>query len=321
MPITGAVFVLLLFTLHLDSPRTPFLKGIKAIDWSGSFLLIGGTVMLLLGLTFGGVMHPWDSAIVVCLIVFGVITLALFLSNEWKIASHAIIPLRLFRNRSNIACFAMCFCHGYVFVAVAYYLPLYFQAVLGAGPLLSGVYLLPYVLSISIVAAMTGVYIQQTGKYILTVYIGLPITILGIGLLVDIDVHVDWAKLVTFQIIAGTGIGMNFEAPLLAMQAAIDVKDMATGTATFGFFRTLSTAVSVVIGGVVFQNQMANQAPELAASIGPELAGELSGGDAAASIGLIDTLSPSQKVVVQQALNRSLRDMWIMVSLHLTRIR
>ena len=290
------------------------MKGIKAIDWSGSLFLIGGSVMVLLGLTFGGVMYPWDSTIVICLIVFGIVVLALFVLNEWKIARHPVIPLRLFRNRSNIACFSMCFCHGYVFVAVAYYLPLYFQAVLGAGPLLSGVYLLPYVLSISIVAALTGVYIQQTGKYIMTVYIGLPITILGVGLLIDIDIHADWAKLVIFQIIAGAGIGMNFEAPLLAMQAAIDVRDVATGTATFGFFRTLSTAVSVVVGGVVFQNRMASQLSKLAGILGPELAGELGSGDAAASIGLIGQLPHEQKVVVQEALNRSLRDMWIMVS-------
>jgi hypothetical protein len=34
--------------------------------------IIGGTLMFLFGLEFGGVNYPWDSPTVICLIVFGV---------------------------------------------------------------------------------------------------------------------------------------------------------------------------------------------------------------------------------------------------------
>ena len=46
-------------------------EGLKAVDWLGSLTIVGGTLMLLLGLEFGGVARPWDSATVICLIVFG----------------------------------------------------------------------------------------------------------------------------------------------------------------------------------------------------------------------------------------------------------
>jgi hypothetical protein len=52
-----------------------------------------------------------------------------------------------------------------VFIAGSYYLPLYFQAVVGASPLLSGVYILPFAISLSIVGVFTGIFIKKTGKY------------------------------------------------------------------------------------------------------------------------------------------------------------
>ncbi|KAJ9142420.1 Efflux pump antibiotic resistance [Pleurostoma richardsiae] len=312
LPITGVVFFFLLFTLHLDTPRAPLWRGLKAIDWSGNLLVIGGTLMFLLGLTFGGVIHPWDSPIVLCLVVSGVVVWALFVFNEWKLAHHPVIPPRLFRGRTALASFAVCFCHGYVFMGVAWYLPFYFQAVLGATPLLSGVYLLPFVLSITFTSALAGLYIQRTGRYILTAYIGLPVMVLGVGLMIDLDVGANWTKLILFQVIAGIGIGLNFEGPLLALQTTMPVQDVATATATFGFIRAMSTAVSGVVGAVVFQNQMSREGPAIVAALGPDAAAELGGNEAMANLSLIDSLPPEQKAIVREALYRSLRTMWIM---------
>ena len=212
--------------------------------------------MLLLGLEFGGVTYPWNSAKVICLIVFGIFTGFIFVLNEWKLAKYPVMPLRLFKKRSNIACLGVCFCHGYVFIAGSYYLPLYYQAVLGATPLLSGVYLLPFALSLAIVSAMTGIFIKKTGKYLPPIWFGLVLMTIGYGLFIDLDVDANWAKIIIFQIVAGIGVGPNFQSPLIALQSTVAPGDIATATATFGFTRNLSTAISVVIGSVVFQNQM-----------------------------------------------------------------
>ncbi|KAK5173948.1 hypothetical protein LTR16_011599, partial [Cryomyces antarcticus] len=138
--------------------------------------------MLLFGLEYGGVSHPWGSATVICLIVFGLVTIGLFVVNEWKFAKYPIMPLRLFKYRSNIAALLVCFCHGFVFIAGSYYMPLYFQAVLGATPLLSGVYLLPFALSLSFASAGTGIFIRKTGKYLPPIWFGMAWMTLGFGL-------------------------------------------------------------------------------------------------------------------------------------------
>jgi hypothetical protein len=73
--------------------------------------------------------------------------------------------------------------------------------------------------------------------------------------------------------------------------------------------------VAVVIGSVVFQNQMIKKFPTLLAALGPQLATQLSGGSAGANVGLVASLPAAQKEVVRQAFYESLRIMWIMVSI------
>ncbi|KAM5356606.1 hypothetical protein ACJ41O_003252 [Fusarium nematophilum] len=312
LPITAAVFLLLVLTLRLPSPNTPVWAGLKAIDWPGSLLIIGGTLMLLLGLYLGGVYEPWNSAPVVCLIVFGVATGALFVLNEWKLAEYPVLPVHLFRAWSSAAAYAVTFFHAFVFMGVAYYLPLYFQAVLLASPLRSGLYLLPFILSITITAAVTGAYIQLTGKYLPAIHSGLIIMTLGIGLMIDLDLDLNRKKLIPFQIVSGIGVGMNFEGPLLAVQTVVPLEDVAAATTAMSFVRTIATAISVVIGGVLFQNEMKGQKEMLVEALGPELARLFDGATASASVDVVKTLPPDAQLIVRKAFFHSLDSMWIM---------
>jgi hypothetical protein len=135
--------------------------------------MVGGTIMLLLGLEFGGIAHPWDSAIVLCLIIFGAVVIGLFFLVEWRIAPYPLMPLELFSKRSNLAALGVCFFHSFVFISGNYFLPLYFQAVLGATPILSGVYLLPQALALSFMSMITGITIKKTGKYLPLIWFGM----------------------------------------------------------------------------------------------------------------------------------------------------
>jgi hypothetical protein len=218
----------------------------------------------------------------------------------------------MFKHRSAIASLGVCFCHGIVFISGSYYLPLYFQAVIGATPLLSGVYTLAFALSLSLSSVATGIFIKKTGNYLPPIWFGMTFMVLGWGLFIDLDSKANWAKIFLFQIVAGIGIGPNFQAPLIALQNFVPPRDIATATATFGFIRSLATAIGVVIGSVVFQNEMQKQSASLVASLGPKLAGTLSGGSAGASVGIVSSLPPAQRTIARQAFYKSLRTMWIL---------
>jgi len=311
VPFDGLAFIIILLFLDIETPKTAIIPGLKAIDWIGVITITAGTVMFLLGLEYGGVSFPWSSATVVCLLVFGVVLVVLFFLNEWKLAKYPMMPLRLFKRKSNIAALSVCFVHGFVFISGAYFYPLYFQAVLGANPILSGVYLFPFVLSLSIVTVIVGFFIKKTGQYLPPIYLGVLFMTIGFGLYIDLPNGRIWGRIIPYQIIAGIGVGPNFQAPLIALQTLVEPRDIATATATFGFVRQLATAISVVIGGVIFQNGMMKREGTLAAAVGESTALQIGGGGAGAATGIVKSLPEPGRTVATGVYTASLRTMWI----------
>lgn len=213
LPLDGLAFFILFFFLDLKTPRTPIMEGIKAIDWVGSLSVVGATLMLLFGLQYGGVTDPWNSATVICLIVFGIVTFALFAFWETRFAKYPVMPMSLFKTQTNLATLLVVFCHGFVFISGSYYLPLYFQAIRGATPIMSGVYLLPTAISLAFSSIGTGVFVRKVGLFLPPIYFGMFMMVLGYGLFTNFDANSGWAKLIIYQIIAGLGIGPLFQAP------------------------------------------------------------------------------------------------------------
>lgn len=93
--------------------------------------------------------------------------------------------------------------------------------------------------------------------------------ILGYGLFINLSPLSSWAKIILYQIVAGFGVGPNFQAPLIALQSGLQPRDIGTATATFGFTRLLASAISVVIGGVIFQNELARRGVRTTGTEGP----------------------------------------------------
>jgi len=114
LPIAGTAFLLLFFALDVHNPKTTFSDGMKAVDWFGSFSMVALLSMVLLGLNFGGTIFPWSSATVICLIVFGSLMAFFFFVSESRLAKYPIMPLDLFRHRSNVACLVVGFTHDFV---------------------------------------------------------------------------------------------------------------------------------------------------------------------------------------------------------------
>ncbi|KAG5804907.1 hypothetical protein H9Q74_000808 [Fusarium xylarioides] len=79
-----------------------------------------------------------------------------------------------------------------------------------------------------------------------------------------------------------------------------------------GFIRTLASGISVVIGGILFQNEMKGEYQTLGDSLGPDLARLFNGASASASVDLIKTLPTESQLVVRTAFFNALDKMWIM---------
>ncbi|KAF2001532.1 MFS transporter-like protein [Amniculicola lignicola CBS 123094] len=313
LPITGLAFLLILLFLDIQHEDTSFVEGMKAMDWAGMFTFLGFTLMILLGLDFGGVIFPWDSAKVIALIVVGTVMIFAFVYNEARFAKYPIIPIGLFKQRTNVAALLVTFFHGFVFIGAEYYMPLYFQAVLEATPLTSGLLLLPFIVTTALAGVSCGIIIHRTGRFIEIIWTGTLLLCVGFGLFVHFGATTSKAMIIGFQMIGGLGSGLLFEPPMIAVQSQVPQQEVATATSTLSFIRGFALAVSVVIGGTIFQNSMDNRQPFLrAAGLPADLLHAFSGSSAAANVELGRTLeNPVWDLAVKQAFAWAVRNMWI----------
>ncbi|EMC97523.1 hypothetical protein BAUCODRAFT_130645 [Baudoinia panamericana UAMH 10762] len=314
LPFAAVSFLLLLLFLDVHNPRTKFSDGIGAIDWFGLVSMLAVTLMLLLGLDFGGVFFPWSSPKVICLIVFGTAMVGCFLFSEKRLAKFPLMPLSVFNNRSNAGAFIVGLSQGMCFIAAEYYMPLYFQSVKAASPLRSGLLILPITVSEAAFGIFSGIFMHRTGRYRELIWVGLLIMTVGTGLYINFGVNTSIAMLVGFMLVEGSGCGLLFEAPIISIQNTVSQGDTSMATATFGFLRNIATSTSIVVGGVVFQNGMVKQASALrSAGLDATLVQKLTGGQAAANTELVRTLADAaQRFAVQKAFATSLQSMWIM---------
>lgn len=311
VPVAGIAAIFVVFFLKVHTPTTPIIQGLLAMDWLGTLLLVCATVMFLLGLGYGGVAYPWDSPIVICLIVFGIVTLGIFVVVEWKFAKYPIVPMRLFQSTSNVSVFGIAYLHGAIFIANLYYLPLYFQSVLGAGPIMSGVYLLPVAITLCVLSSLSGYYISQTGRYRPPIYIGLIVMLLGTGLYIDMQAYPSWPRIILYQIVSGLGLGPVFQAPIMAIFTLTKPADIAAAVTTLLFIRDIATAMSIVFGGVIFQNRMSQQSGTIIAAVPFDTAQQIIGGEASSALNLIPTLPEDQRRVINEVYTSSIRTEWI----------
>lgn len=150
----GAVSCLFVFFTHIpdETTKPPFsfalLRSIVPnLDLTGLMLFAPTTLMFLLALEWGSTEHGWSSPIVLGLFAGSGATLILFSSWEWHVGERSLIPFHLVKRRivwASTIQSASLFASNYVGVS---YVPIYFQAVKGVGPSLSGIYTLPSILT------------------------------------------------------------------------------------------------------------------------------------------------------------------------------
>lgn len=314
LPVCGIAFVLLLLFLDVHNPRTKLGDGVRAVDWFGTFSILAVTLLLLLGLDFGGAIFPWDSPKVICLIVFGTLMIGFFLFSEKRLAKYPLMPLSVFKNWSNNAVFLVSFAHSMVAIGIEYYLPLYFQSVKQVSPLRSGILILPMMVTEAAVDIGVGILIHRTGRYREIIWAGVTLMTLGPGLYITFRPDTPVARIIGFEMIGGIGIALLFQTPMIAIQNTVTQADTATATATLGFIRNVATSFSIVLGGVVFQNSMAARQPSLAAAgLGESVLEALSGDQAAANVDIVKSIQDTaQRQAVLDAFAGSLRNMFIM---------
>jgi hypothetical protein len=103
------VVALLLWTLfyfppsfskkHRDDENDSVMYWVKHFDYLGTFLFAAGFVLFLLGLSWGGGVYAWNSAIVIASICTGAgLLVAFVLWETYATLKEPLVPIHLFLN-------------------------------------------------------------------------------------------------------------------------------------------------------------------------------------------------------------------------------
>lgn len=129
---------------------------IKSLDLPGFMLICPAVTMFLLGLQFGGNQHPWNSSVVIGLLVGAAATFGVFLYWEHRQGVDAMVPFAMLKHRVIwSAAMTMFFSLSSVLVA-DFYIAIYFQAILDDSPLMSGVHMLPITIGLVVFTFISG---------------------------------------------------------------------------------------------------------------------------------------------------------------------
>jgi MFS family permease len=229
---------------------------LRRVDYVGTLLFVGSTTSFLVPLSWGGVMYDWDSWRTLVPLIIGVTGLVVFSVYEYRVASDPIIPLVIFQNRTVTVSLLGNMFQGLILWCMLYYMPLYYEAVKGYSPILSGIAVFPETFTCAPSAVAIGIAITITGHYRWAIWSGWAIATIGSGLLCLLQVYTSVLSWIFLNLIGGLGLGFLFPSLTFAIQASVSDENLAIAIAMTGFFRCLGQALGVAIGGVIFQNRM-----------------------------------------------------------------
>lgn len=275
LPVAAVVGALLGFT-HIPEQVSKPAFGVVVkdlhhmLDLVGFVLFAPACIMLLLAVQWGGNQYPWNSSIVIGLFCGAGVNFLVWLAWDYYKKDAALIPLPMLQQQYV---WAGCLCFGFflsVTFTTSYWLPIYFQAVRGKSPAISGVYMLPSILSQMFGALGSGKAVGIFGYYLPWSVASAVLTAIGYGLTSTLDAHTSTGKWIGYQILFGLGRGVGLQMPLVAIQNTIAPAQIATAMSLMFFCSTIGGALFLSFADTIFTNSLRSllpkQAPEVDAA-------------------------------------------------------
>lgn len=197
-----------------------------------------------------------------------------------------------------------------LFAAIVF-LPIHLQLVTEASATGAGLLMLPLLGASAISTIASGLVMTRTGRYKVFPIAGLAA--MSLGLLLFSTLGAGGSRLTTalYMVIFGIGFGMVTQILVVAIQNAVEPREIGTATAAANLFRALGGSVGVAVYGAIFTAGLRHWLPI-------ELAGRTAHGITATGIqttpGRIHALQPAVQHAIAHAIGNSLHDVFIVAA-------
>ncbi|KAI0505656.1 major facilitator superfamily-domain-containing protein [Xylaria bambusicola] len=313
--VIGAVFApayLLLFPRINPRPDKSLAQKCSMIDWINTAVFLGGSAILIVAISFGGVVFPFSSGPAIALFT---------LSGVFLVASILLMkyhPLVSYENRLYPAHFLkrfilfnmqlQVFLVSGIVLSMTYYIPLFFQFVRGDGPLEAGVRLLPLVIFLVVVSLVQGVLMPRF-SYISPWYIGGSALVLaGCALMYTVHETTPNANIYGYTILVGAGAGFYIVAGFGIVQSLVSTEEIANAVGAMTISQDLGMVLFLAIAGSLFHNLAVQKVGTVLPDVAPSDIGDLIAGTSSATFQM---LSDTDKAAVIPQIANALTGVWI----------
>ncbi|PWW75990.1 MFS general substrate transporter [Tuber magnatum] len=299
--------------LHLppsaDPQKENFKAQLKRVDFLGAGVLVLAVFTLLFGLDRGGNLSLKDAYVIVSLCA-SLALFALFGLVEAKIAAEPFAPLHIVQSRTILsACLAYFFSFsGYM--AILFYLPLYYQAVSSLTAGAAGLHLVPAIAGGVSGSLFSGLMMQKTGKYYYLTILAYTLFFSGtIPVFLATGILGNSEPTITAGIVCmGFGNGIGVTSALIALISAAGQEEQAVATAISYLFRALGQVTGVSVSSMLVQGNLRT-----------ELTRVLDGADVdeivhkvRSSLGAVDALAPATRALVLGAYQNAMHSAFLL---------
>ena len=235
----------------------PKVKREHSIDYLGALLMVTGVSAILLAVSIYGPQNGWTDSRTIAYLVAGIILTVVFISWEKK-AKEPILPLSLFKNHTFTITSLLGAVIGAGMFGAIVMLPLYLQVVKGDSATQAGLKLIPLMLGIVSTSIFSGKQITKHGHYKKYPIMGTALMTVGILAMTTLSITTPFWLLSIYAIMVGAGLGLSMQTIVIALQNAVDFKDMGVATSSNTFFRSLGSVFGTAMFGTILTNRVSH---------------------------------------------------------------
>ncbi len=235
----------------------------QRFDVRGLVVLMAGLTALLVAL-MQALTWGWDSVATVALFAVGVAVVGGFCLLELHTA-HPLLDMELLRRRVLRGIVVAMFTGQFVITGFIIYIATFFQHVLGYGPLLAALAMVPAMLAAPAFNIVTGRATDRVGARLPAIlgYLGTAVAFAWLAIFVDDD---SYPLLLPGLLLLSTTFSPMFTSLLTGLSNAVEPEERGDANALVLTVRWIGAAAGTMVGGVIIH---AGATPGQAPGAGP----------------------------------------------------
>jgi EmrB/QacA subfamily drug resistance transporter len=223
----------------------------EPLDHLGLVLATGGLLGVVWATVRGNV-AGWGAPETIGAYAAGIVLLIAFVRQEQR-TPHPMLPLRLFADRTFSVGSVVAFLLHFAMFGAFFMLVQYLAQVRGQGPVMSGVWSLPWT-AMPLFAAPLGGRLGRTYHPARVAAVGVASVTVGLaGLAPLIDTGADPVALIVPLWLVGTGIGLTLPNIVGLAMASAAPEDLGKASGTLSTARQLGSVFGIAVPVAIFQ--------------------------------------------------------------------